>query len=267
MPDWREVLKKPHPSQDGPPAPDGDIEALVEFWSYTPEEVRPDHAVQVRLLEWCETHPGDLGSLLHWFPTGEPQFHDRLKAIADHRWVPKVAALVGGRDATAHNNAVHCLAGFEIPHLREDAIRALLPWLANPKWAVDDESGFTRSRVVDSLSRLDLPESVPGLIWIIEHEDKPNYAAAAKALEHYRARDANPENLPSDRSGRRKSGIGLSSGQRADRSKSSRCSSTSHADRPTNKSSSPTRKKPCCAIATPPGTCASEPSQRENWPT
>jgi hypothetical protein len=47
-----------------------------------------------------------------------------------------------------------------------EVVRALLPWLENPKWA--KETGGERSRLVEALQSLTMPESVPGLINIME---------------------------------------------------------------------------------------------------
>lgn len=47
-----------------------------------------------------------------------------------------------------------------------EVVRALLPWLENPKWAT--ETGGERTRLIEALQSLAMPESVPGLIAILE---------------------------------------------------------------------------------------------------
>jgi hypothetical protein len=359
-PDWREQLARTAAERETPPGPEAPIETLAEFWRHAPPELRPDQGVPPRLLEWCEAHPEALGDLLRWFPTDTPEFHDRLKAVAerlasrsadepkwrdtvdlaagwlmfhsryfrdeliaatreafagrsgdeiakhiealvrldrpaadkllrelaessdaftkaaglvwlhkldagegDHeragdwraalqgivtdtaaaprardyalwglmqsrwpgqeewllglfrdaslgefrdplfhlrplgrvasddpdRWIPRIVPLVGGPDRTAHNNAVRCLSEFHLEKARVDALRPLLPWLSDPKWA-DIEDDIPRLRVVQSLDRVDLPESVPGLIWILGHERGYFLTGAAEALQHYKVKEA-----------------------------------------------------------------------------
>ena len=50
-----------------------------------------------------------------------------------------------------------------------EVIKALLPWLENPKWA--KEVANERRTLVDSLTSLELPESVPGLIAVLNEKE------------------------------------------------------------------------------------------------
>ncbi len=355
-PDWRDDLKQRAAHEETPP-PDAPLEALAEFWQHAPDGPAPERRVQTRLLESCEAHPEQLASLLRWFPTDAPDFHDRLKVLHDklitepkprvdsaplhdwlmfnsrhfredlisltrkafaaaddngifrniqalaaldqaaahdlltdmagsaeapahtaalawlldpklvqesdarranwraelqkiatdksargwarsyavmglmrHPWagqeewllglfrdasmgqmqngsysfqplcsgvsgdpehyIPKVAALVGGKDRAAHNNAVRCLSEFNLENARADALRPLLPWLSDPKWADCGDEHLPRLRLVQSLDRVDLPESVPGLIWVLNHERDYFLSGAAEALQHYGAKEA-----------------------------------------------------------------------------
>jgi len=107
------------------------------------------------------------------------------------RWVPKIIPLVSSSNPAVHNNAVRCLSDFIGDHARADATEALLPWLTDPHWA--ELGGETpRKYVVDSLSRVALPQSVPGLIQVIEREHDEIAASAAQALAHQRANQAGP---------------------------------------------------------------------------
>ena len=51
-----------------------------------------------------------------------------------------------------------------------EVIKALLPWLDDPNWAVDN--GDTRGAIVRKLSDYQIPESVPGLIKILDERGK-----------------------------------------------------------------------------------------------
>lgn len=61
-----------------------------------------------------------------------------------------------------------------------DVIRALLPWLDNPKWANDTNDA--RGTIVRKLSEYEMPESVPGLIKVLEEKHSgPRYGANVAA--------------------------------------------------------------------------------------
>src|SRR6185369_14558300 len=65
----------------------------------------------------------------------------------------------------------------------QQAARALLPWLTAPKWGGELE----RWSYIGSLSKLNLPEAMPGLIWILDNdEEAESRAMAAEALIHYK---------------------------------------------------------------------------------
>lgn len=104
------------------------------------------------------------------------------------KWIPKVALLVGNKNRGIHDNAVTCLIQFHLEEARADALRPLLPWLSDPMWS----SAPDRLRLIQSLDRVDLPESVPGLIWVLEHENGYELSGAAAAVKHYGDRRAVP---------------------------------------------------------------------------
>ncbi|MBE2284225.1 MAG: hypothetical protein IAE77_12280 [Prosthecobacter sp.] len=106
-------------------------------------------------------------------------------------WVPKVIPWVGNPNRVVHDNAVRCLAQFHLENKREDALRALLPWLSNPAWALD-ENHDGRLRLLQTLDSVNLPESVQGLLWALEHDSEHTLEAAASALAHYHATQAVP---------------------------------------------------------------------------
>jgi DNA-binding transcriptional ArsR family regulator len=111
-------------------------------------------------------------------------------AIRPDYWIPKIASLVGNKNAAIHANAVHALIYFYRERTRADALRPLLPWLENPKWAPDPKEIRGRSCLIQSLYRVDLPESVPGLLKVVQADSEYDLAGAAEALAHYNAHEA-----------------------------------------------------------------------------
>lgn len=108
----------------------------------------------------------------------------------DH-WIPFLSKRVGHKNRTIHNHAVQCLSQFHLENARTDALRPLLPWLSDPKWA-KTHSYIERLRLIQSLDRVDLPESVPGLIWVVENREGVEVAAAAESLLKYQEKSALP---------------------------------------------------------------------------
>ncbi|MEO6725256.1 MAG: HEAT repeat domain-containing protein, partial [Blastocatellia bacterium] len=104
------------------------------------------------------------------------------------RWLPVVTRLVGNSDRAVHLAAVSCLAEIMAVDVSakdqlQQAARVLLPWLTDPKWGGDLE----RWSYIGSLSKMDLPEAVPGLIWILDNdEEAESRAMAAEALIRYK---------------------------------------------------------------------------------
>lgn len=103
-------------------------------------------------------------------------------------WIPKVAALVGNKQAWVHTNAVYALIQFQLEKARADALRPLLPWLENPRWVQDTDKLNGRLRLLESLDRVDLPEAVPGLLKAAETGREYELEGIAGALAHYHAR-------------------------------------------------------------------------------
>ena len=113
---------------------------------------------------------------------------------AYEKLLPVVAGLIGDGNRTVHLAAVSTLAAFLVDgsgkeELRKQAARALLPWLSQPDWG----GKFERWSYLESLSKLNLPESVPGLIWVLDNDEQAeNRAIAAEALIRYK----NPQAIP-----------------------------------------------------------------------
>jgi hypothetical protein len=81
------------------------------------------------------------------------------------KYTDRMLELLKSSTPAARNAAVKNLA-LLISKDSPEVVRALLPWLENPKWA--KENGGERSRLVEALQSLTMPESVPGLIDIME---------------------------------------------------------------------------------------------------
>jgi len=108
--------------------------------------------------------------------------------------LPVVIGLIGNGNRVVHLAAVSTLSAFlinkaEKEEFRKQAARALLPWLSEPDWG----GKFERWSFLESLTKLHLPESVPGLIWVLDYDDLPeNRGIAADALKQYK----NPQAIP-----------------------------------------------------------------------
>ena len=50
-----------------------------------------------------------------------------------------------------------------------EVLKALVPWLTDPDWVKRSERGG-RGRYVNTLGRAIVPEAVPGLIWLVQHD-------------------------------------------------------------------------------------------------
>lgn len=103
------------------------------------------------------------------------------------KWVPILTKLIGNKNRAIHTAAV--LSLMEIK--RKDSLEPLLPWLSNPDWTDIHWSGNDRVAYMQIVSNFDLPESVPGLIWIVENEDE-NAHWAARSLGKFKDQSATP---------------------------------------------------------------------------
>lgn len=116
-------------------------------------------------------------------------FCDSISRDAEH-WIPILTKLVGDTNRSTHDTAVFCLANLAARHPTVDALRPLLPWLSNPKWAHDYEP--TRYRVVASLETVKMPEAIGGLLSIVQNEKNNLDKTAAQTLAAYREPRAIP---------------------------------------------------------------------------
>ncbi|MBC7932286.1 MAG: hypothetical protein H7Z38_17155, partial [Rubrivivax sp.] len=110
-----------------------------------------------------------------------------LTTLFDHdpeKWIPVMAKLVESKNRATQQAAATCLVLHTISRPRRDAILPVLRWLTEPEW-IDGISSTHRVWFMQKMSALDMPESVPGLIWIVENEE--GYRMwAARTLAHYK---------------------------------------------------------------------------------
>lgn len=125
----------------------------------------------------------------------------------DH-WIPTMVRMVGDEDRAAHDAAVSCLIQFQLTSARRDALTPLLPWLMDPNWASVPSDPQARLRLIQSVDRLDMTDSIPGLISVLgEVGDSAERSYAAEALVYFRDSRAVPalrialglETFPDDR--------------------------------------------------------------------
>lgn len=103
-----------------------------------------------------------------------------LQALAQRdpdRWIPRLAQLLNGPRKAVHDNVVEILVSFNLEQARVDALRPLVPWIANPEWS----SASDRLRLIQSAARAGLVEAVPALKELVVR-DSGWRAEAADAL-------------------------------------------------------------------------------------
>lgn len=119
-------------------------------------------------------------------PRDENYLLSPLTTLFDHepdKWIPVMTRLVESKDRAVQQGAASCLAHYSMSRPRRDAILPVLRWLSDPDWLKLSE--VQRAWFVQTMDELDVPESVPGLIWIVENEAF-NRRWAARTLAHYK---------------------------------------------------------------------------------
>ena len=99
------------------------------------------------------------------------------------KWIPVMAKLVDSKDRAVQQAAASLLVMYSKSHPRRDAILPVLRWLSDPDWL--QISGNHRSLFMLKMVEIDIPESVPGLISIVENEEY-HREWAARALAYYK---------------------------------------------------------------------------------
>ncbi|MFN0140708.1 MAG: HEAT repeat domain-containing protein [Pyrinomonadaceae bacterium] len=97
-----------------------------------------------------------------------------LRSPSD-KYTAKMIELLKSDNAAVRSAAVRNLMA-SIERGGPEIVKALLPWLENPKWATDVNDA--RGTLVRKLAEYEMPESVPGLIKVLEEKRSgPRYAA------------------------------------------------------------------------------------------
>lgn len=86
----------------------------------------------------------------------------------DDKYTTKMLELLRSSNATVRSAAIKNLVLKLNVNSDPEVIRALLPWLEDPKWAVD--TGNSRYAIISQLTELVMPESVPGLIKVLDEK-------------------------------------------------------------------------------------------------
>jgi hypothetical protein len=118
--------------------------------------------------------------------------HPLVDVVGDNpdHWIPIITRMIGNSDRAVHDNAVESLIQFQLRNARKDALTPLLPWLLNPNWS----SASDRLRLIQSVDELDIKDSVPGLIAVLnQNVDEAERAYAANSLIHFRDLRAIPD--------------------------------------------------------------------------
>jgi HEAT repeat protein len=91
------------------------------------------------------------------------------------KYVARMIELLKSDNAAVRSAAVRNLL-VNLNQSGPEVIRALLPWLENPKWA--NNTNDARGTLVRKLAEYEMPESVPGLIKVLEEKHSgPRYGA------------------------------------------------------------------------------------------
>ncbi|MBS1796819.1 MAG: hypothetical protein JSS81_23520 [Acidobacteria bacterium] len=111
------------------------------------------------------------------------QVYTGLTTMLNHsppdKYVEKMIELAGSSNPTVRNAAVKNLSALIDNIKTPEIVTALLPWLEDPKWA-KDTSG-TRSKLVYALRNFAIPESVPGLIAMLNEKEYVEVETTANA--------------------------------------------------------------------------------------
>lgn len=106
------------------------------------------------------------------------------------KWIPVMTRLVESKDRAVQQAAASCLVQYTTSHRpRRDAILPVLRWLSDPDWL--DINGTQYAWFMQKMDEVAVPESVPGLIWIVEH-DESDRRWAARTLAYYKDSRAIP---------------------------------------------------------------------------
>ncbi|HXG85343.1 MAG TPA: HEAT repeat domain-containing protein [Pyrinomonadaceae bacterium] len=93
-----------------------------------------------------------------------------LNQSASGKYTAKMLELVKSDNPAVRSAAVRNLTTL-LDEKNPEVVRALLPWLENPEWAKD--IGGARQNLIRALTTFTMPESVPGLIAVLNEKAAP----------------------------------------------------------------------------------------------
>ncbi|MBK8303926.1 MAG: hypothetical protein IPK98_11185 [Chloracidobacterium sp.] len=96
----------------------------------------------------------------------------------EDKYVEKMIELAGSNNPTVRGNAVRNLIA-QLNTGNPAVVKALLPWLEDQKWAIDVDD--SRGTLVRKLSEIEVPESVPGLMKVLDEKHIQSANTAANA--------------------------------------------------------------------------------------
>jgi len=92
-----------------------------------------------------------------------------INVSPDDKYIDKMIELLKSSDPNVRGAAIRNLS-LKLDSGNPELVRALLPWLENPRWAVDN--GGVRESLVRKLAEIKMPEAVPALIGLIDEKGK-----------------------------------------------------------------------------------------------
>ncbi len=102
----------------------------------------------------------------------------------EEKYTEKMLELLRSDNPTVRGAAIRNLIT-SLDSGNPEIIRAFLPWLEDPKWAVS--ASDTRSSLISALATVEMPESVPGLIKVLDEKanrgDTVRYATNANSMK------------------------------------------------------------------------------------
>ncbi len=111
----------------------------------------------------------------------------------DEKHIDKMLELLKSDNVHVRSAAVRNLA-LRLSSDNPEILRALIPWLEDPKWAKDYNN--VRSSIIYKFSEVEMPESVPGLIQVLDEKVKVTRSANSANVAVNVAVNTNRANAP-----------------------------------------------------------------------
>lgn len=114
-----------------------------------------------------------------------------ISASPDEKYIDRMIALLDSDNINVRTAAARNLFT-KLSKDRPEIVRALLPWLANPKWLRPNTGG--RDLIIQALSRVKLPEAVPALVAALDERRPASLSPNGNANANIYSRIANAAN-------------------------------------------------------------------------